>query len=543
MTDCRDEFLGLASPEHAEIVRSVLSDTPTAPAWAAYQQAFLQRIDAYVEDELLQPDEHMIASHEAGGQWRIGFPHFRVRGDTRIVDKMAAIAKARRAYAQETFFHGFPDEAEVHHEIETFIYFQMPLQHLGLTGADVACESVVDVAHHVGNWVPEVPAWYDWDAHGFCSTWLGTRSIRAHPPFDYQEANHFRFVDSAVTAYLGTRDARYLQLATDYADRWCAHIEQAADAGAPIPCAILPPGAVTEELGKAGKATDTSVYQVFYSSVASNTAYDVETTLLDLYRLTGESRYLQAFRAMLDQFFQHAEDGRPAMAYRKGEWQNSMGEASHPVTVRSGISQVGALLARMAVRHDLVTGEARYRDPMLAWAAAIDEASVQGDQSAMDVLVAAHYYTGEAAWLARAYAMDLRAWAVLEQDPSPHQCNSAGRYGSKFLMEFSYQPLVGSSDWGTRGGVPVEMLAHRTSGRPGLPEKIAFRCWRAGEGQWGFEALNLGSAAAQWSLDAAGQGATLQEVTVGGRPLAREANGFGLSVPGGASISGVLRWQ
>ena len=56
---------------------------------------------------------------------------------------------------------------------------------------------------------------------------LGTRSTRDRMPFDYQEANHWRFVAVAVTAYRATKDARYLELAGGYANTWCDHIEAA----------------------------------------------------------------------------------------------------------------------------------------------------------------------------------------------------------------------------------------------------------------------------------------------------------------------------
>jgi len=542
MTDYSELFLDLAAPKDRAVVQEALASAGGTRAWAGLQRAFLARIDAYVEDELPRPAEHLIDSHEAGGAWRIGFPHYHAGGDQRIVEHMARVMAARRAYADAKFYHGFPDEAEVHHEIETFIYFQIPLAFLGLQGSEAALASVEDVAHHTGNWVGGIPDWYDWATQGFRSTWLGTRRVRAEPPFDYQEANHFRFLATALAVYTLTKQERYLLLAVGYADRWCAHIEERATAGGPITCAILPPGALTEELGHAGKATDTSRYQVFYSTVAPNTAYEVAGGLLDMYRLTGNRRYLTCSRAMLDQFFAHGRDGRPALRYQDGAWQHEAREPGVPFGVRAAVSQNGAMLARPAIRHDLVTGEARYREAILAWARAIDERSVPADQIATDVLVGAHYYTGDAAWLARAYAMDLRTWAVVEQDPSPHMCNSQGRYGSKFLFEFSYQPILGGSDWGTRAGLPVQVLRHTTDGREGLPPGVAFRTWRAADGVDGFEAVG-GERDAEWTLSAAGDGRVLASVRADDRSLPVSNGGYALRVPAGAAVRGTLRWE
>ena len=541
MTDYSDTFLSLAAPKDRAAVETALGGAGGRNSWAELQQAFLARIDAYVEAELPQPPDHLISSHEAGGAWRIGYPHYHTRGDRRIPEQMARIMAARRAYTDATYYHGFPDEAEVHHEIETFLYFQVPLAFLGLAGSDAALASVEDAAHHTGNWVSGVPEWYDWGTRGFRSTWLGTRSVRARAPFDYQEANHFRFLATALTVYEKTGQERCLQLAVGYADRWCEHIEAQAAAGGPITCAILPPGAHSEELGHAGKATDTSRYQIFYSSVAPNTAYEVSGGLLDVYRLTGNARYLSCSRLMLDQFFRNGRDGRPALRYQNGAWQHDAHGADEEFGVRAAVLQNGAMLARPAVRHDLVTGESRYRDWMLAWAGAIDESAFPGDQIAADVLVAAHYYTGDPAWLARAYAMDLRTWAVVEQDPSPHMCNSAGRYGSKFLFEFSYQPLLGSADWGTRAGLPVQALRHRTDGREGLPEGVAFRTWRAGDGVDAFEAVS-GVSAADWVMGSAEDGRLLSGAEAGGQALTPVTDGYHLRLAAGATVSGRLQW-
>jgi len=533
-------YLALAAPEHKAIVEAALAEA--GDDWAVLQSAFLDRMDAYVETELHQERDHLIDSHEAGGAWRIGFPHYHLRGDGRIVEHMARVMEARRRYTDQAYYHGFPDEAEVHHEIETFIYFQNPLVLLGLEGSDVALASVQDVAHHVGNWVSDVPEWYDWEQRGFQSTWLGTRNVRAYPPFDYQEANHFRFIATALTVYSATGQERYLGLATNYADRWCEHIETRAADGGPIQCSILPSGALSEELGHAGKATDTRLYQIFYAAVAPNTTYEVSGVLLDLYRLTGNERYLVCSRLMLDQFFEHGQDGRPALAYRHDAWDHERGQ-DEAFSAECAISQNGAMLARPALRHDLITGEERYRDRILSWAQAIDEVENPGDQMTADVLVAAHYYTGNPAWLARAYAMDLRTWAVVEQNPSTHMCSSLGRYGSKFLMELSYQPMLGGVDWGTRVGLSVERLRHVTDGHEGLPASVAFRVWREGEGLDGFEAVNRGTEPVAWCLASADDQKILERAEIADPLAAQDAVGHVIRIAPDCRVLGRLHWR
>ncbi len=446
-------FLAHAAPARRERVDAWLADA----SWEARQAAFLALMDAYAHDEMARGPDHLIQFHEAGGNWRILFPHLRVRPNPEVADCLARVMAARQAYADRSYYRGFPDTCEVHHDVETFLYFQIPLFHLGVAGGSAAAlRSICTVADHCGNWSAGVPAWYDWGKHGFVSTWLGTRAVRDYPPFDYQEANHFRFIDLCTTAYVGTREARYLALAEDSAGRWCSHIE-AHGSGGPIPCQILPPGAISEELGHAGAATKLDRYQVFYATMAANTAYDIGMALLDLYALTAKPRYLACFRLLLQPFFGHARKGRPPRAFARGAWQyDELGLLDDP---RAAINQSCVFVPRMALKHDLVTRTETYRQPLLAWAEAIDEARNSTDQAACDVMVAAHFYTRETAYLARGYAMALRTWAVCEDNMGDHggngtNCNAATRYGSKFMMESLYLPLLGSCDWGTRGNLP-----------------------------------------------------------------------------------------
>jgi len=274
--------------------------------------------------------------------------------------------------------------------------------------------------------------------------------------------------------------------------------------------------------------------------VAPNTAYEVSGGLLDLYRLTGEERYLVCSRLMLDQFFANGEDGRPALRYQDGRWVGERSElpADERHRVPAAVSQTGAMLARPALRHDVVTGGSYYRDRLLAWAEAVDERTHWGDQMKADVLLAAHYYSGDPALLARAYAIDLRTWAVVEQDPSTHMCNSSGRYGSKFLMELSYHPLLGGVDWGTRVGLPVERFEHHTAGRRGLPEGLAFRTWRVDGGVEAFEAVNTGSAPASWVISAAEDAGHVDGVQVGDEHAASDGKGYVLRVLPGERVRG-----
>ena len=568
--DCPDMFLDLAESEYQEICRDWLGETKGDTGWAYRQLSFLKMVDRYISDELEKPVDYQINSHEAGGAWRIAFPHVRVRvDDARIRERIAAVMAARRKYTDENYFHGYPDETESHHQIETFIYFQIPLFHFnsigssGGLGTAIALSSIEDVAHHAGNWVSDVPAWYDWDKHAFRSYWLGTRSTRDYSPYDYQEANHFRIISTVNASYLGTKNERYLELAVDYANRWCDHIEKCAETEDFISTIIVPEGADPTV------ASDTK-YSYSEPSVSANRAYDLFGGLIDIWRITGTKRYLACARALLDQFFEHTtEEGYPPYGANKSrgwgsgfdepkesyklkllalgpegsEWRN-MVIAFDPgdLTVVSTISEGPTYLSRMALRYDVLTGENRYKEAILSWAKNIDEHSHMEHQMKADLLAAAHWYTGDAQWLTRGYAMALRTWAILEPFEGK-MCGCGTRYSSKFYMELLYNPILGGADWGTRGNIPVEVIQHSADGAKGLPADIAFRTWRVNNQVDAFEAINQGTTNHTWSLESASDQRSVASVEISVDGTYEIATNNSLSLEPGKSLTGRIHWS
>jgi hypothetical protein len=513
-------YLDLAEPEYRAICEEWLGEPENSKDWSHRQLSFLKMVDRYISDELKKPPDHQINSHEAGGAWRIAFPHVRVRTDSSSThERMAAAMNERRKYTDENYFHGYPDETESHHQIETFIYFQEPLFHLNSIGSADALSSIEDVAHHAGNWESGVPDWYNWDKHEFRSYWLGTRSTRDRPPFDYQEANHFRILSTVLVSYLGTKKERYLELAIDYTDHWCDHIEMCAEKREFISTIILPEGY------KNAAKSDTK-YSYSQPSVSANRAYDLYGGLIDMWRITGTKRYLECARALLDQFFEHTTPaGYPpygatesngwgagfdvpkdsyklkilALGPEGREWRRLV-IAFDDLSVVSTIGEGTTYLSRMALHHDILTGEDRYKKAILSWAENIDEVSHMEHQMKADLLSAAHWYTGDAEWLTRGYAMALRAWAILEPFEGK-MCGCGTRYSSKFMMELLYNPILGGADWGTRGNMPVETVQHRNGDARGLPDDVAFRIWRIDNQTGAFEAINKSPKTQIWCLE------------------------------------------
>ena len=179
---------------------AMLADCGENPSWADYQRVFLKWVDKYLNEELEKPIELNIDKHEAGGQFRVAFGHQLIRGRDDVFKYLEDMMAARKKYTNENQFHGYVDCHEIHHEIETYLYYQNALEQMNFPGRDVAITSILDVAEHTGNWVEGVPNWYNWDKHDFVSVYLGTKAVKDFPPHDYQEANHFRFLNMAAIA-------------------------------------------------------------------------------------------------------------------------------------------------------------------------------------------------------------------------------------------------------------------------------------------------------------------------------------------------------
>jgi hypothetical protein len=111
--------------------------------------------------------------------------------------------------------HGYEPEAEAHHGTEPFLLF-LP-RYIDLVPDDQEARSMLmDAAEHIGNWVEEIPAWYDYDRDTFCGYYIGSRTVHNDAETAYEVAEHFRFIHIALAAYRITGEERYLDWSLRY---------------------------------------------------------------------------------------------------------------------------------------------------------------------------------------------------------------------------------------------------------------------------------------------------------------------------------------
>ncbi len=143
------------------------------------------------------------------------FPHYLVTGDPKVKKHFRNLLDCLAGWVERECLHGYEPEAEAHHGTEPFLLF-LP-RYIGLFPDDEKAKSLLeDAAHHIGNWVKDIPEWYDYDRDRFYSYHLGTRTVIREPRFEYELAEHFRFIHIALAAYRVLGDDKYLEWSLRY---------------------------------------------------------------------------------------------------------------------------------------------------------------------------------------------------------------------------------------------------------------------------------------------------------------------------------------
>lgn len=145
------------------------------------------------------------------------FPHYLITGSTGVKAHFEYLRDMLAGWVERECLHGYEAEAEAHHGTEPFLLF-LP-RYLGLFDDEKAAKMLDDAAEHIGNWVADIPAWYDWDRDRFYGYFIGTRTVGGDPEYDVELAEHFRFIHIALAAHRVTGQDRYLDWALRYGKR------------------------------------------------------------------------------------------------------------------------------------------------------------------------------------------------------------------------------------------------------------------------------------------------------------------------------------
>lgn len=159
------------------------------------------------------------------------FPHYLITGNATVLQHFDTLKMALQRWVKRDCVHGYEPKAEAHHGPEPFLLF-LP-RYIGLKPKDIeAINLLTDAAEHIGNWVPEVPPWYDYTRDTFIGYNIGTHFVTNKEKHTYELAEHFRFIHIAIAAYRVTGEKRYLTWALRYGRK---RAEQLISAPDPMP--------------------------------------------------------------------------------------------------------------------------------------------------------------------------------------------------------------------------------------------------------------------------------------------------------------------
>jgi hypothetical protein len=199
-----------------------------------YYQVLRKEMDAWLDQSrrMDPPSKHGGGEDEANYAlaW---FPHYLVTGSVGVKEHCVYLRDMLAGWVARDCMHGYEPEAEAHHGTEPFLLF-LP-RHLGLFPDDEKAANMLDdAAEHIGNWVADVPAWYDWDRDRFYGYYIGTRTVGGDDAYDVELAEHFRFIHIALAAHRVTEQDRYLDWALQYGRRRAQMIVDIPDGPLPV---------------------------------------------------------------------------------------------------------------------------------------------------------------------------------------------------------------------------------------------------------------------------------------------------------------------
>ncbi len=283
----------------------------TVPRSTSLKQAcdrFLDEIEAWIADCVrTYADAPATNGHDQGTYTVSWLPCLQARPDPKSAAFLSTTRDRIAKHFHETgqWRHGYWTMHEAHHGTEHYELFLGMLSRLAPNDGETV-RQLLDAAEHLGNWVTEIPAWYDWDHGRYLSMYFGVEGVKLEKSLQLNIPDHLRCLNIALLAWSLSREERYLQLATHYGGQWAEAILAADElpAGLDLEGPIYSLEANKSYYRFAGQAPKLS-NQV--DRAENLLASNAPNGLLELWRATNEPRFRQAAEGLLDvlatQFF------------------------------------------------------------------------------------------------------------------------------------------------------------------------------------------------------------------------------------------------
>jgi hypothetical protein len=467
-------------------------------------QALLQQCSTHYRDLHAAMDlwlvQTMVLDHpgyNGGGEDEANyalawFPHYLATGDERILAHFGTLRDALADWVDRVCVHGYEPEAESHHGTEPFLLF-LP-RYLGLRPDDASARTLLlDAAEHIGNWVAEVPPWYDEERGCFYGFYQGTRVVRRDAAQAYEVAEHFRFLHLALAAYRVGGGERYLDWALRYGRK---RAQRLINAPTPLPLLwdLEGRGLDAAEIDRRGlhdlMASSHHVPHDPLAGVENLLASGAVQALGDLYRLSGDDLFRSAARRIVEPLLDsvldpYADPGAAAILHYRLAFQDTGFDARLRDILAAAPAAAPAELA-------LVMPErARRREPgvgrrfdMVYWGEWFDDGSVRPlREPCPAALTLAFHVTGNLDYARRALRGAAARLGIARRglrsgrehaDMGSAICAVAAGHGRNWgqgAVTGCYGPLLFDAREHL-GALEAGIEVRRAQDRPGLPETL-----------------------------------------------------------------------
>ena len=339
------------------------------------------------------------------------FPHYLITGNATVLQHFDMLKAALIGWVKRDCVHGYEPKAEAHHGPEPFLLF-LP-RYIGLMPEDAeAITLLTDAAEHIGNWVPEIPPWYDYDRDTFIGYNIGSRDVTNEEKDAYEMAEHFRFIHIAIAAYRVTGEERYLTWALRYGRKRAERLIAAPD---PMPLLWTLDGEGFDEAAVNAK----NLHRLVASShhIPGDPLAGIEVLLAsgaiyalgDLYLLSGEEIFKTAAKRIVEPLVTSLSDpyndpAAAALSYYRWTFEDTDFDAAICAGLEDLPDEPPELLALIFPQ------ETRRREPgvgkradMAYWGEWSDDGSVRPIQEpSTATLTLAYQVTGEIVYAMRA---------------------------------------------------------------------------------------------------------------------------------------------
>ncbi|HIE14820.1 TPA: hypothetical protein EYP70_06065 [Candidatus Bathyarchaeota archaeon] len=253
------------------------TNTVTAENWMEEEVELKDSVMEWIRKEIyVQEKMSWQGGHDEGTFAYSWFMFYVLSGDCNIAMFLKKLKDDCLKWMSKTdlMHHGYWKQMDVHHGTELFNNFLA--QYIVFDSDKRIIEAFENVAHHIGNWIQDIPEWYDRHKRMFKSEVLGTERIE--PLKNRNFPSHFRLAQVLLETYIATGKKRYLNLCVDYVDHWTEKSETTD---------LIP-----LYLTSAADESSESRLKTIEEHVANNTL----NILMDLYLLTGKENYLKVVR-------------------------------------------------------------------------------------------------------------------------------------------------------------------------------------------------------------------------------------------------------